>query len=209
MYEFKDKPIILASASASRQAMLQNANIHFSAQAALIDEESIKQSAIFEGMPLADCATLLAEMKGNKIAQKHTDAFIIASDQLLDLNNRCFSKPTLMEEAKIHLQELQGKTHKLHTSVVVFLNGIRVWHHLSSPNITLRSLSDLEIDTYLNEIGIAALTTPGCYQIEGPGAHLFTDMTGAYYDILGLPLLPLLSFSREHGLALQTSRQEL
>jgi septum formation protein len=73
----------------------------------------------------------------------------------------------------------------------------------------MRSLSTDDIEAYLDVIGAEAFSTPGCYQIEGPGAHLFTDMTGAYYDILGLPLLPLLSFLREHGLALQTSRQEL
>lgn len=86
---------------------------------------------------------------------------------------------------------------------------MRIWHHIATANLVMRSLSTDDIEAYLDVIGAEAFSTPGCYQIEGPGAHLFTDMTGAYYDILGLPLLPLLSFLREHGLALQTSRQEL
>ena len=201
MYEIKNKEIILASASTSRQAMLQNANIRFTSQPAHIDEEAIKQSALSEGVSLADCATLLAEIKGRRIAVANPNAFIIASDQLLDFDGRCFSKPESLDKAKTQLSELQGKTHKLHTSVVVFLDGERIWHHLSSPVITLRSLSEVEIDNYLDEIGNSALQTPASYQIENQGCHIIAQFSGAFYDILGLPLLPLLGFMRLHGLS--------
>jgi len=201
MYEIKNKEIILASASTSRQAMLQNANIRFTSRPAYIDEESIRQSAISEGISLADCATLLAEIKGRRIAVANPKAFIIASDQLLDSSGRCFSKPETLDKAKTQLSELQGKTHKLHTSVVVFLDGERIWHHLSSPIVTLRSLSKVEIDNYLNEIGNSAMQTPASYQIENQGCHIIAQFSGAFYDILGLPLLPLLGFMRLHGLS--------
>ena len=44
------------------------------------------------------------------------------------------------------------------------------------------------------------MSTPGAYQVETGGAHLFTDIAGSNYDILGLPMLPLLAFLRERGL---------
>ena len=201
MYEIKDREIILASASTSRQVMLQNANIRFTSQPAYIDEESIKHSAISEGISLSDCATLLAEIKGQRIATTNPKAFIIASDQLLEFDGRFISKPESLDKAKSQLLELQGKTHKLHTSVVVFLDGARIWHHLSSPVVTLRSLSELEIDNYLTEIGTSALQTPASYQIENQGCHIIAQFSGAFYDILGLPLLPLLGFMRLHGLS--------
>lgn len=206
MYELKDKEIILASASSSRQAILKNANIRFTSQPAYIDEEAIKQSAISEGVSLADCAILLAEIKGRRIALANPNAFIIASDQLLDYGGRCFSKPGSLDKAKIQLAELQGKTHSLHTSVVVFLDGERIWHHLSSPIVTLRSLSDFEIDKYLDEIGDSAMQTPASYQIEDQGCHIIAQFNGGYYDILGLPLLPLLGFMRLHGLSLANKK---
>ena len=200
MYELIDKKIILASSSLTRQAILQNANIDFSVVSAPIDEESLKQSAISEGVSLPDCATLLAEMKGQKIALAYPKEFIIAGDQILDLGGRCFSKPKTIDDAKNQLLELQGKTHKLHTSVVVFFEGVRIWHHLSSPVITLRALTETEIDTYLEDIGDSALKTPGCYQIEYQGCHIIAQVNGTFFDILGLPLLPLLNFMRSHGL---------
>ena len=201
MYEIKDREIILASASTSRQVMLQKANIRFTSQPAYIDEESIKHSALSEGISLPDCATLLAEIKGKRIATTNPKAFIIASDQLLEFDGRFISKPESLDKAKSQLLELQGKTHKLHTSVVVFLDGARIWHHLSSPVVTLRSLSELEIDNYLTEIGTSALQTPASYQIEDQGCHIIAQFSGAFYDILGLPLLPLLGFMRLHGLS--------
>ena len=206
MYELKNKEIILASASSSRKAILKNANIRFTSQPAYIDEEAIKQSAISEGVSLADCAILLAEIKGRRIALANPNAFIIASDQLLDYGGRCFSKPGSLDKAKTQLAELQGKTHSLHTSVVVFLNGERIWHHLSSPIVTLRSLSDFEIDKYLDEIGDSAMQTPASYQIEDQGCHIIAQFNGGYYDILGLPLLPLLGFMRLHGLSLANKK---
>ena len=201
MYEIKNRDIILASASTSRQVMLQNANIRFTSQPAYIDEESIKHSAISEGVSLSDCATLLAEIKGQQIAIANPKAFIIASDQLLEFGGRFISKPESLKKAKLQLLELQGKTHRLHTSVVVFLDGARIWHHLSSPIVTLRSLSESEIDNYLHEIGESALRTPASYQIENQGCHIIAQFSGAFYDILGLPLLPLLGFMRLHGLS--------
>ena len=202
MYEIKDKEIILASASISRKVMLQNANIRFTSQPAYIDEDAIKHSAISDGVSLSDCATLLAEIKGQRIALENPKAFIIASDQLLDFGGKFISKPESLEKAKSQLLELQGKTHKLHTSVVVFLDGARIWHHLSSPIVTLRQLSESEIDSYLNEIGETALQTPASYQIEKQGCHIIAQFSGAFYDILGLPLLPLLGFMRLHGLSI-------
>ena len=56
---------------------------------------------------------------------------------------------------------------------------------------------------YLDQIGDAAFWSPGSYQIEGPGLHLFSDIQGDYQAILGLPMLPLLGILRAHGLSFQ------
>jgi len=209
LWQIAGTPIILASASASRRALLDGARISYSAQAAHIDEISIRSSCEAEGISPGDIAVILAEMKAQVVAQNRPDALIIGSDQILVCEGVIFGKPNTRQQAHDILELLQGSTHHLITSLVIFKSGMRIWHHIATANLVMRSLSIDDIKTYLDVIGAEAFSTPGCYQIEGPGAHLFTDMTGAYYDILGLPLLPLLSFLREHGLALQASRQEL
>ena len=200
MYNLKHKTIILASSSKSRQALLKNAKIDFLVKRPFVDEESIRESAIAGKTTLQECAVLLAEIKGYQIALSNTEAFVIASDQILESRGIGFSKPTSLQKAKEQLSKLQGNTHVLHTSVVVFSDGKRIWHHLSSPTVTLRSLTDIEIDDYLKEIGNEALKTPGCYQIENQGCHIISSFNGCFYDILGIPLLPLLEFLRLHGL---------
>ena len=200
MYNLKHKAIILASSSKSRQNLLKNAKINFVVKRPFVDEESIRDSAIAEKTTLQECAILLAEIKGRQIALSNTEAFVIASDQILEFKGIGFSKPKSLKKAKEHLNKLQGNMHVLHTSVVVFSDGKRIWHHLSSSTVTLRSLTDIEIDDYLKEIGSEALKTPGCYQIENLGCHIISSFNGSFYDILGLPLLPLLEFLRLHGL---------
>ena len=200
MYSLKDKAIILASSSKSRQTLLKNAKIDFLVKKPFVDEEAIRESAIAGKTTLQECATLLAEIKGYQIALSNSNAFVIASDQILESKGIGFSKPKSLQKAKEQLSELQGNTHVLHTSVVVFSDGKRIWHHLSSPTVALRSLTDIEIDNYLREIGDEALKTPGCYQIEGQGCHIISSFDGSFYDILGIPLLPLLEFLRLHGL---------
>ncbi len=200
MYKIQQKPIILASTSSSRQTLLRNANIDFSVRPSLIDEEPIRQSAFSENRTLQECAILLAEIKGTRIAQQSPNALVISSDQILEFDGRCFSKPENTNVAEMQLLELQGNTHFLHTSVVVFSNGQRIWHYLSSPEVTLRQLTKKEIEDYIREIGDQVFQTPGCYQIEGQGCHIISTFKGSFYDILGLPLLPLLEFLRLHGL---------
>ena len=200
MYNLKHKTIILASSSKSRQALLKNAKIDYLGKRPFVDEESIKESALAGKTTLQECAVLLAEIKGYQIALSNTEAFVIASDQILEFKGIGFSKPKSLKKAKEQLKKLQGNTHVLHTSVVVFSGGKRIWHHLSSPTVTLRSLTDIEIDDYLKEIGNKALKTPGCYQIENQGCHIISSFDGSFYDILGIPLLPLLEFLRLHGL---------
>ena len=59
------------------------------------------------------------------------------------------------------------------------------------------------VDAYLARAGQAVCASVGAYQLEGLGAHLFSRIEGDYFTILGLPLLPLLSFLAEHGIGLE------
>jgi len=193
------RPLILASASKSRATLLRAAGIDFQVLPAHTDEDSVKASLKAEGATAAQCAETLAELKAVQVSQRHHEALVIGADQMLECEGAWFDKPVDMAGARNHLINLRGRTHVLPTSVAVALNGSRIWHHGALPRLTMRAFSDAFIDDYLNAVGNAALTSVGAYQLEGRGAQLFTRIEGDFFTILGLQLLELLAFLREHG----------
>jgi len=203
--------LVLASASTTRKLMLENAGIVFTMRPAKIDEVALRQAAVSAEMNSEDVAVLLADMKAKQVANEistETEAgsksvFVLGSDQLLVCDNDIFGKPKDATSAAKQLAQLAGKTHQLVTAAVIYHNGTRIWHHVESPEITLRGLDDKFISGYLAATGDAALNAPGSYQIEGYGAHLIAAITGCSYSVLGMPLLEILGFLRNHGLALE------
>jgi septum formation protein len=198
-----DPPLILASASTARRAVLEAAGLRFEAIAAAVDEAAIKESARAEGYPAADAAMMLAEAKARRIAARRPEALVIGCDQMLVLEDRWFDKPESIEEARRHLEALRGKTHQLVTAVLCWRGGQRIWQHVATPRLTMRPVSDAFLDAYLALEGEQVTTTVGAYRLEGPGIHLFDKVEGEQAAILGLPLLPLLGFLRQHGTLLR------
>ncbi len=191
--------LVLASQSKSRGELLRGARVEFSAQPAHIDEAGVKQSARADGVGVGDVAVLLAELKAARISARNPDALVIGADQILVCDGVWFDKPDSMEQAREHLRFLRGKTHRLVTSVVCMRDGNRLWHHIAEPRLTMRAFSDAFLAEYLAEEGDAAMETVGAYRLEGLGVHLFDRIEGEFSAILGLPLLPLLGFLRQHG----------
>lgn len=196
------KNLILASKSAARRALLDQAGIAYDCEPAAIDEAAIRDAAQSEGASPDDIAVLLAEMKGERIAAKHNDAMIISSDQLLVCDGVLYGKPKTFEQAHQQIAALSGKRHQLITAVMLFDNGRRIWHHIARPEITFHQLDDNAISDYLRHFGEDAFHSPGSYFLEGPGIHLFADIFGDYYAILGLPMMALLPQLKLHGLHL-------
>ena len=197
-----NKNLILASKSAARRALLDQAGIAYDCEPAAIDEAAIRDAAQSEGASPDDIAVLLAEMKGERIAAKHSDAMIISSDQLLVCDGVLYGKPKTFEQAHQQIAALSGKRHQLITAVMLFDNGRRIWHHIARPEITFHQLDDNAISDYLRHFGEDAFHSPGSYFLEGPGIHLFADIFGDYYAILGLPMMALLPQLKLHGLHL-------
>ena len=191
--------IVLASASVSRAQLLSNAGVSFTAQAADVDEGSIKNTFRSDGAAALDVAETLAELKAVTISQTRPHALVIGADQILDLDGMWFDKPTDIDHARDHLKTLRGRTHHLATAVAVVRDGTRIWHMRDCPMLTMRPFSDAFLDRYLSAAGDAILSSVGAYHLEGSGAQLFSCIEGDFFSILGLPLLPLLACLREHG----------
>jgi septum formation protein len=191
--------LILATASAARRAVLAAAGLRFGAEAAAVDETAIKESARAEGIAPGEAAMLLAEAKAQRIARRHPEALVIGADQMLVCEGCWFDKPPDMAAARAQLLALHGRPHELMTAMVCWRGGQRVWQHLARPRLTMREFSEEFLDAYLEAEGEAVLGSVGAYRLEGLGVQLFDAIEGEQSAILGLPLLPLLGFLRQHG----------
>lgn len=191
--------LVLASASAARAALLRQAGLAFEVQAASIDEAAVKASMRAEGATPGQAASTLAMLKAQRTSTRLPDALVIGADQILVCDERWYDKPEDRAGGAAQLQALRGRTHTLATAVVVARNGTRLWGHIESPRLTMRSFSDAALAAHLDAMGESITSTVGGYMLEGPGVALFSKIEGDYFSILGLPLLPLLGFLRQHG----------
>jgi len=190
--------IVLASGSASRRALLAGAGIDAIPVKPNVDEDAAKAGMRAEKISVRDQAMQLAELKAIKVSRT-MPGLVVGGDQMLNLDGEAFDKPVDLEAAKAHLRKLSAKSHHLETAIVVAENGTPVWRHLARPKLTVRILTDVFIDAYVEACGEALLSTVGAYQLEGRGSQLFTRIEGDYFSILGLPLLPLLDYFRVRG----------
>lgn len=197
--------LILASASPSRRQLLANAGLTFEIEPSGVDEDEVKRSLLGERARPQDVAETLAEIKATRVSARHPAAMVIGADSTLACDGQQFDKPPSLVAARRHLQALAGRTHELCSSVVVAQAGVRLWHCNERARLTMRPLSESFLDAYLARAGEAVTTSVGAYQLEGLGAHLFSRVDGDYFTILGLPLLPLLSFLAGHGIGLETA----
>ena len=195
----KAAQVVLASASASRSALLANAGVVFTVDPAYADEAAVKDGMKAEGATAADVAQALAELKATRQSQQHSGALVVGADQMLECDGDWFDKPADRGAARAQLEALSGRTHTLHSVVCVARDGVIIWHHRETARLTMRPLSDAFVSAYLADQEAAAVASVGAYQLEGKGAQMFSEIRGDYFSILGLPLLPLLAFLREHG----------
>ncbi|VDC21884.1 Maf family protein [Pseudogemmobacter humi] len=193
-------PLVLASTSATRIAMLEAAGLSFESLPARVDEESIRRALEAEGASPRDMADTLAEVKARKIAEKRPDALVIGCDQILELNRRIFAKPETPEEARENLLALRGKTHRLLSAAVVYEEGKPVWRHVSEARLTMRDFSEAYLDSYIPRNWEKIRHSVGGYRLEEEGVRLFSALQGDHFTILGMPLLPLLSWLSLRGI---------
>jgi septum formation protein len=192
------QPLILASQSRARQALLANAGLDFEAIPADIDERKIQNdSGLSEPEQIA---RLLAREKALAVSSEHPEPIVIGADQTLALESQLFTKPAGRAQAADQLHRLAGKTHELHSAIAVARGGKILFETVSVARMTMRELTETEIEAYLDAAGAAVTTSVGAYQLEGLGVHLFERIEGDHFTILGLPLLPLLAFLRRESL---------
>lgn len=193
------KPLILASSSATRAQILRAAGLTLSTQSPRIDEETMRRALESEGAHPRDIADALAEMKARKIADRNPDALVLGCDQVLEFDRRAWGKAETMAEARGQLLSQRGQPHHLLSALVLYDDGKPVWRHIGKATLTMREFSDAWLDDYLVRNWESIRHSVGGYKLEEEGIRLFTAIEGDYFTILGLPLLPLLAYLGTRG----------
>ncbi len=190
-------PLVLASRSAARRALLEAAGIPIESHPADIDERGLEEKAALQSP--AAVAAFLAREKAAVVAVSRPGRLVLGADQTLVLETERFAKPADLTAARAQLFALRGRTHELHSAIAFVQDTTVVFEHVDTVWLTMRSFSESFLDRYLDTAGTAASASVGGYQMEGPGIQLFERIDGDYFTILGLPLMAALDFLRRHG----------
>ena len=187
-------PLVIASKSAVRRAVLEAAGIPLEVRPAEIDERGIEARTPTAGP--GEVASLLAREKARAVARTMPDRLVLGADQTLALGTRRFSKPVDRAAAREQLRALRGQTHELHSAVAVVRDDTVLYDRVEVARLTMRAFSEEFLDRYIDATGGAVTASVGGYQLERTGIHLFSRIEGDHFTILGLPLLPLLAALR-------------
>ena len=180
--------IVLASKSKVRKNILENNGFNCIVKPANIDEEAVKESLTKEGATPLLISKNLAELKANKISENLNGEVVIGADSVIDLGGHIISKPSSRKEAMEILKKLNGKIHYLISSVCVSKNGQMIWNHTDKASLTMKNMSNSDLEKYLSKITDEDLYAYNVYQIEGEGKNLFSKIEGDKDTIMGLPI---------------------
>src|SRR5258708_3205161 len=191
------QPLVLASRSDIRGKILAAAGLRFEIRPSKVDERAVDSNSSLNDA--AAVARHLARAKADAVAASRPGRMVLGADQTLARGTKRFSKPANRADAAEQLRTLRGRTHELHSALALVRDGTVLFACVDTARLTMRNFSDRFLNDYLDMAGAAALNSVGGYQLEGIGIHLFEQVDGDYFTILGLPLLPLLVFLRENG----------
>lgn len=179
--------------------MLRQANVEFTVQPARIDEEMIRDALLAEEAIPRDIADTLAEMKARKISEKSPGVLVLGCDQVLDHRGKLLSKPATKSEAIGQLSDMRGDRHTLLSAAVICEDGQPIWRHVGVVRLRMHDVSDAYIKDYVNRNWHSIQHAVGAYKLEEEGVRLFSRIDGDYFNVLGLPLLELLSYLALRG----------
>ena len=189
-------PLVLASRSSARRALLEAAGIPLELHPADLDERALERGA---SLAPGAVAQFLSREKAAAVSRARPGRLVLAADQVASLGAQRFSKPADRAMARAQLSMLSGRSHELHSAITFAQDETVLFEHVEVARLTMRPLSEAFLDAYLDAAGRAVTASVGAYQVEGLGIQLFEHIEGDYFTVLGLPLISALDFLRRRG----------
>ena len=189
--------LILASSSKSRYNILKKTGLSFIQVHPTCNEEKIKKTICTKNIKPANFAKKLSFEKSKSVSnqEKYNKHYVIGCDTIIYLsNNKIFDKAKNINEAKIKIKKLSGKTHKIVSGLTICVAGKKIWQCSATTDVKIRNLSEKQISTYLNMTGRQILSSVGCYQIESMGPNIIENISGDFFNVMGFPLFKFLNY---------------
>ncbi len=188
--------IILASRSPRRKDILEGLNLSFE-----IDPPDIDESPLENELAI-DYVRRIAATKADLVAQRHDkQCIVIAADTTVELQGEIFGQPRDLDEARLMIHKLSGKTHAVHTAVSVRCE-IKTATAVDTAQVTMRQVTSEMLEWYLGTG--ESLGKAGAYAVQGHGAALVAGVTGELDTVIGLPVRLLTSLLADLGIDLKT-----
>ena len=189
-----NRKFILASNSLSRYRLLKNAGLNFVKTKPLCNEENIKKKLIINNTKQTSFAKILAKEKALSVSQKKPKELVVGSDTIIIFKNEIINKAKNMNEAKIKLKKLSGNKHKIISGISVCYMKKQIWSKQQASTVTMKKLTDKQIDDYLKHVGKDILLSVGCFQAEKLGPQIISSIKGDFFNVLGFPLFPFMVY---------------
>lgn len=186
-------PLILASTSKYRGALLSQLGWSFEAVSPGVDEDQFKN----KNLGPEELALLLSDKKAEAVFRLKNQSCVIGSDQVCTMDGVILSKPGTRENAINQLSVLQNKTHELLTAVTIYSPKGKS-SFVNRTVLHMRSMSEIEITHYVDSD--LPLDCAGSYKLESQGIKLFKKIEMSDHTaIIGLPLIELSTHLLELG----------
>jgi septum formation protein len=174
-------PLILASASPRRAALLRLLKVDFQIMPGNVPEVAHEHFS-----PLEVCQ-LNAHRKAFALAKKHPDALVLGADTLVFLDHEILGKPRDLAEARRMLSRLQGRAHQVVTGVsLIHLRQHQERIFAASSDVLFHPLDAEQIREYTAKVN--TLDKAGAYAIQESGEILISEISGSYSNVVGLPV---------------------
>lgn len=186
-------PIVLASGSPRRKAMLSELGLTFTVHPSMVEEPQPDS-----GEKPLDYVLRMAEMKALDVAQSHKGSMTLGADTIVVLDSRIMGKPVSKLDALEMLTALSGRTHQVVTGFcLVMPDGSKISQTVST-DVDMRESTEAELMGYI-ETG-EPMDKAGAYAIQGIGTFLVSAIRGSYTNVVGLPLARVLEVLLSWGI---------
>jgi septum formation protein len=190
----KTPPLVLASESPRRKALLAHAGIVPDAILAAAIDETIHKNETPRGYGLR-----LAMAKTRAVAERWTGApaVILAADTVVACGRRILPKAESAADVRECLKLLSGRSHMVLTAIAARAPGGKIRTRIVETRVTLLQLTDEDVDSYVR--CSEGLGKAGGYAIQGRAEIFVRRLNGSYSNVVGLPLRETVTLLRASG----------